>query len=134
MPKTNSMKTASKARYLCSELVRVEGQDVTGAVRVDAVLEEIWTGGACIHCLRPTASGAKVWIVTRQAVFSGAVAGCHFGEDGYFWRVAFDAESRWSPRKYRPEHLVATEAVLVQWLKRHYAGAETPMVRTAGGA
>jgi hypothetical protein len=132
VPKIDFMKTASKERYLCSELVKVEWQDKTGAFDATGILEEIWVDGACVQTIGPMQPGIKVWIVARRALFRGTMTECESHRDGYFSRVAFDAESRWSPRSFKPEHMVNTRTVLARWLKQNLAGAEVPKVRAAG--
>jgi len=132
VPNIDLMKTASKARYLCSELVKVEWQDKTGAFDATGILEEIWAEGACVQTLAPMRPGARVWIVARRALFLGTLTRCDFLHNGYFSRVAFDAESRWSMRSFKPEHMVNTRTVLARWLKQNLAGLEAPRVRAAG--
>jgi hypothetical protein len=124
------MKTASKARYLCSELVKVEWQNKVGTLSRAGILEEIWMDGACVQTLEPMPPGTKVWIVARRAMFLGTLTDCEFDRYGYFSRVTFDSESRWSRRSYKPEHMVSTQAVLVRWLKQTLA--EEPRARAAG--
>ena len=51
------MTTASKSRYLCSELVKVEWQDKTGAFDATGILEEIWVDGACVQTIGPMQPG-----------------------------------------------------------------------------
>jgi len=126
------MKTASRARYLCSELVKVEWQSQAGGFDAVAILEEIWADGACVQTLQPMQPGARVWIVARRALFLGTLTECRVLDDGYFSRVAFDSECRWSRRSYKPEHMINTRTVLARWLKENLAGAEAPLVRTAG--
>jgi len=126
------MKTDSWTRYLCSELVKVEWQSETGALRATGILEEIWLDGACIQTLAPLPSRTQVWIVANRALFLGTLAECESQPDGYFSRVAFEAQSRWSPRSFRPEHMVSTQTVLARWLKQNLAAMEAPKVRAAG--
>ena len=124
------MKTASKARYLCSELVKVEWQDKTGAFDATGILEEIWVDGTCVQTIGPMQPGMKVWIVARRALFRGMMSECEAHRDGYFWRVAFDSESRWSPRSFKPEHMVNTRTVLARWLKQNLAEANAKEARS----
>jgi len=127
------MKTDSRPRrYLCSELIKVEWQDETGALRATGILEEIWADGACIQTLAAMQPGTKVWIVARCTFFLGTLTECEAQPDGYFSRVAFDPESRWSQRSFKPEHMVNTRMVLARWLKQNLADAAAPKVRAAG--
>ncbi len=132
MPKIDLMKTASKARYLCSELISIEWQNKTGAFDTVGILEEIWADGACVQTLAPIEPGTRVWIVARRMLFLGTLTDCEFVRDGYFSRVAFDSESRWSMRSLKPEHMVNTRTVLARWLKQNLAETEVPKVFTAG--
>jgi hypothetical protein len=125
------MKTASKTRYLCSELVKVEWQNKTGSFDMAGILEEIWADGACVQTLSPMETGMRVWIVARRTLFLGTLTGCEFVQDGYFSQVAFDSESRWSLRSFKPEHMVNTRTVLARWLKQNLAGLEAPRARAA---
>ncbi len=126
------MKTASEARYLCSELVKVEWQNKAGTLSRAGILEEIWVDGACVQTLEPMPPGTRVWVVARRALFQGTLTDCQFVHDGYFSRVAFDAELRWSRRSYKPEHLVNTRTVLARWLKQTLTETEAPRARAAG--
>ena len=126
------MKRASRPRYLCAELVKVEWQNDAGALCTTGILEEIWVDGACVQTLAPMQPGTKVSIVARRALFLGTLIECEAQPDGYFSRVAFDSESRWSPRSFKPEHMVNTRTVLARWLKQNLAEAEVPKVRAAG--
>lgn len=126
------MKIASKTRYLCSELVSLEWQKQNGTLDTVDILEEIWADGACVQTLAPLQPGTRVWIVARRALFLGTLTDCEFMQDGYFSRVAFDAESRWSMRSFKPEHMVNTRTVLANWLRRNLAGLEAPRARVAG--
>ena len=130
MPNIHLMKTASAARYLCSELVRVEWQNNASMFSRDGILEEIWVDGACVQTLEPMPPGTRVLIVTRRAVCRGTLTDCEFVRDGYFSRVAFDVGSRWSQRSYKPEHMVNTRTVLARWLRQNLA--EAPRARAAG--
>jgi len=127
------MKTASQARYLCSELIKVEWQNQAGAFHTAGILEEIWVEGACVQTLEPMQPGTRVRIVARRAMFLATLTNCEFVRDGYFSQVTFDAESLWSPRSYKPEHMVNTRTVLVRWLRENLAEEDVPRVRAAGG-
>jgi len=126
------MKTASKTRYLCSELVRMEWQDQAGPSDMPGILEEIWADGACVQTLYRMQPGTRVWVVARRALFLGTLTACEFVHDGYFSQVAFGSESRWSLRSFRPEHMVNTRTVLARWLKQNLADTEPPRALAAG--
>ena len=85
-----------------------------------------------MQTLAPLQPGARVWILARRALFLGTLTRCEFVRDGYFSGVAFDAESHWSLRRFKPEHLVSTRAVLARWLKQNLAGLGALRVRAAG--
>ncbi len=130
MPNIHVMKTASAARYLCSELVKVEWQNNAGMFSRAGILEEIWVDGACVQTLEPMPPGTRVWIVARRALFRGTLTDCEFVRDGYISRVAFAVESRWSRGSYKPEHMMNTLTVLARWLRQNLA--EAPRARAAG--
>ena len=130
MPNIDCMKAASKVRYLCSELVRIEWQENEGAASATAILEEIWPEGACVQTLQPMRAGTRIWIVGRQALFLGTLMECQFQTDGYYSQVLFDEDSRWSSRRYKPEHMVSSQAVLARWLRQNLT--EAPKTMTAG--
>ena len=126
------MTRRSTARYLCSEMVRIEWQDHRGALNTSGILEEIWPEGASVQTLGPIQAGTKLWIVAKRALFLGTVTECRFIRDGYFSRVAFASESRWSARSFRPEHMVNTQTIFARWLKESLTTLESPKARSAG--
>ncbi len=102
------MKWASKARYLCSELVKVEWRNDAGATAKTGILEEIWAEGACVQSAEPLRIGTRVRILARRVLFLETVMECALAMDGYCSQLKFDEDSRWSSRRYKPEHMVST--------------------------
>src|SRR5260370_1341472 len=53
-----------------------------------------------------TPNNASVRLVCGKAEFHGRVRFCYWRDDGYFIGIAFDARSKWSQEKFKPEHLL----------------------------
>ena len=94
----------AEPRYLCSDLVTLCWQE--GARRETVVLENISASGACVQAEVSVPESAGVVLVCGNAEFQGCVRFCYWRDDGYFIGIAFDAHSKWSKAKFRPEHLL----------------------------
>ncbi len=97
----------SEVRMLCADLVRVCWKDQRGNRHwASALLEDISTSGACLQMERPVPSGVPVHWHSAQHAFKGRVRYCEYREIGYFVGVELDADSRWSRKMFRPQHLL----------------------------
>jgi hypothetical protein len=97
----------SQVRLLCSELVFVEWETAPGSHSESrAILEDISPSGACLQLEAPVSKGARITIHVPQVVLAGRVCYCVFRDYGYFIGVQFDDGSKWSPARYKPQHLL----------------------------
>jgi hypothetical protein len=94
-------------RMLCADLVEIQWRDQTGRRRrAMANLEDISLSGACLQVERPIPLGCGVRLAYPSGELAGAVKYCVFREIGYFLGVEFEPGTRWSPRSFRPQHLL----------------------------
>jgi hypothetical protein len=94
-------------RMLCADLVEVEWKEPSGRRRRGvANLEDISLSGACIQMERPIPLGSPMRVRYPNGELTGTVKYCVFREIGYFLGLEFGAGSRWSPRSFRPQHLL----------------------------
>lgn len=97
----------TEPRFLCSDLVALRWSDEEHRQRQETVvLENISTSGACVQAEVPVAESAVVTLLCGKAEFHGYVRSCYLRDQGYFIGIAFDADSKWSKAKFRPEHLL----------------------------
>lgn len=97
----------SEARMLCADMIEVWWKDSAGKTgRSMALLEDISPSGACLQleAAIPLASEIR-WRSPKQQ-FEGHVRYCVYREIGYFVGVEFATASRWSSKRYRPQHLL----------------------------
>lgn len=96
-----------ETRMLCADLVDVRWKDPAGkSRRVVANLEDISLSGACIQMDKPIPLGTRVRISYPNGELNGVVRYCVFREIGFFIGIEFEADSRWSLREYKPQHLL----------------------------
>jgi hypothetical protein len=96
-----------ETRMLCADLVEIQWRDQTGRRRrAMANLEDISLSGACLQVERPIPLGCAVRLAYPSGELVGAVKYCVFREIGYFLGVQFEPGTRWSPRSFRPQHLL----------------------------
>jgi hypothetical protein len=102
-------------RLMCADMVDVHWKNESGAERqASALLEDISTSGACLNLDSPLPLGADVVIEYRKGRFEGSVCYCFFREIGYYVGVHFEPASKWSPREYRPRHLLDLKRLLTR--------------------
>lgn len=89
---------------LCSHLVRLVRED-RGGVSQTVLLEEIFPEGATLAAEEFYPAGAAVRIEAEDFKASAAVENCTLREDGYRVEVRFLEGVRWSPERWRPDHL-----------------------------
>jgi hypothetical protein len=96
-----------ETRLLCADLVEIQWRDQTGRRRrAMANLEDISLSGACLQVERPIPLGCALRLAYPSGELVGAVKYCVFREIGYFLGVEFESGTRWSPRSFRPQHLL----------------------------
>ena len=97
----------AEVRYLCSHLVRLLWSDGPAGGRDETVvLENISASGACVQAEFSVRENTRVRLVCGKQEFHGYVRSCYWRDDGYFVGIAFDADSKWSEAKFKPEHLL----------------------------
>ncbi len=101
----------AEPRYLCSDLVLLLWRDGARPREETAVLENISASGACVQVEVPVPENAGVILRCRGSEFHGSVRACYLRDEGYFLSIAFDADSKWSRARFRPEHLVDPRTV-----------------------
>lgn len=102
-------------RFVCSELVTVCWTPAWGPARETvANLESIWNTGAEISSEVPIAENALVRIKGDECEWRGIVRWCRDDEKagGYIIEVEFLPQSRWSQRRYIPQHLFDPSVLL----------------------
>lgn len=78
------------------------------SIRLYGNLEEIGERSAVVLTERPLTRRSKIRIACGMNQLKGTVEACTFEKElGYFVRVRFDRDSRWSPRWFTPKHLYA---------------------------
>jgi hypothetical protein len=108
-----------ETRMLCADLVEIQWRDQTGRRRhAMANLEDISLSGACLQVERPIPLGCAVHIAYPSGELAGAVKYCIFREIGYFLGVEFEPGTRWSPRSFRPQHLLDPRRMAVRAASR----------------
>jgi len=81
--------------------------DNSGAEHLETVvLENISASGACVQAEVSVSESTRVSLVCGKAAFHGYVRSCYWRDDGYFVGIAFDADSKWSAARFKPEHLL----------------------------
>jgi hypothetical protein len=97
----------AETRFLCSDLVSLRWCDPSGRERRETVvLENISASGACVQAEVSVSESTRVSLDCGKAAFHGYVRSCYWRDDGYFVGIAFDADSKWSAAKFKPEHLL----------------------------
>ena len=96
----------SEPRLLCADLVNIEWQDESGRQQKSvANLEDISESGVCLQLEVPIPLHQSIRITFPTGQFSGEVRYCVYRHIGYFIGVQFVPESRWSQRRFKPQHL-----------------------------
>ena len=94
-------------RMLCADMVEVCWKDQAGRKKTTAgLLEDISPSGACLQMEAPVGIGTAIRWRSADREFKGNVRYCVYREIGYFVGVEFGADSRWSKKAFRPQHLL----------------------------
>ena len=98
---------------LCADMVEVCWKDQSGRKKTaTGLLEDISPCGACLQMEAPVALGTAIRWRSPDREFNGNVRYCVYREIGYFVGVEFVADSRWSKKTYRPQHLLDLKKLL----------------------
>jgi len=124
----------AEPRYLCSDLVTLCWQQGAPGERSETVvLENISASGACVQAEISVPKSASVRLVCGKAEFHGCVRFCYWRDDGYFIGIAFDAHSKWSRAKFKPEHLLHPTEVKPRLTKPPLMSAAVRLYASAFG-
>jgi hypothetical protein len=94
-------------RMLCADMVQVCWKDQAGRKKsATGLLEDISPSGACLQMEAPVGLGTAIRWRSADSEFKGNVRYCVYREIGYFVGVEFVADSRWSKKAFRPQHLL----------------------------
>jgi hypothetical protein len=97
----------AEPRFLCSHLVTLRWSEASHRERSETVvLENISCSGACVQSELSIPENTRVRMVCPKSEFCGYVRSCYLRDEGYFIGIAFDADSKWSKAKFKPEHLL----------------------------
>ncbi len=92
---------------LCADMVTITWKDPIGKKRrMMGLLEDISASGACLQLDTAIPVGAELRWSSPKKEFAGKVRYCVYREIGYFVGVEFSADSKWSRRTYKPQHLL----------------------------
>ena len=104
---------------LCADMVDVSWRDKTGRTRKSvANLEDISLCGACLQVEVPIPMQTRIRIIHPKGELLGKVKYCVFREIGYFLGIEFDADSRWSHRHFRPQHMLDPRQLVIRTVNR----------------
>lgn len=105
-------------RHFCSQLVtlRLSSQEAGEGRELTANIEEIASTEVCLNLEQPLAPGLSLQIAVsgRGATlyFTGTVVDCEEEPlTGFYVRVEFDPDCRWSPEVFEPRHMVRADSV-----------------------
>jgi hypothetical protein len=105
----------SEVRMLCADMIEVSWKDTTGQCgAATALLEDISASGACLQLETAIPLASEIRWNSPKQEFQGHVRYCVYREIGYFVGVEFASKVRWSTKKYKPQHLLNLERLLVQ--------------------
>lgn len=100
-------------------MVDVRWKDKGGRAKKSlANLEDISLSGACVQVEVPIPLKTPVRISHANGQMAGIVKYCVFREIGYFLGIEFEPGSRWSLRKYRPQHLLDPRQLVLRTVTR----------------
>ncbi len=98
---------------MCADMVGVQWIDDGGEARTcTALLEDISPSGACLQLDSPLPLGTMLGIEYHKGCLAGSVSYCYFFEIGYWIGVQFGPKTKWSPKRYRPRHLLDLKKLL----------------------
>ena len=98
---------------MCADMVGVEWTDDLGQARkCTGLLEDISPQGACLQLDDPMPLGTALDIEYHKTSLRGSVSYCYFSEIGYWVGVRFGPRTKWSPKRFRPRHLLDLKKLL----------------------
>ncbi len=98
---------------MCADMIEVFWFDPFGKRRSTmGLLEDISRSGACLQLEKPVPLGTELHWDCPKKPFKALVKYCVFREIGYFVGVQFEADSKWTKRVFRPQHLLDLERLI----------------------
>lgn len=98
---------------LCADMVEASWTDPGGDKQcANVILEDISPSGACLQFENAVPLGVNLTWGGRHQEFVGVVRYCVYREIGYFVGVEFEAQSKWSKKAYKPQHLLDLKRLL----------------------
>ena len=109
----------TEPRMLCADMIDMQWKDKTGRTRKSVVnLEDISLSGACLQSDNPIPLQTAVRIRHPKGELWGVVRYCVFRDIGYFLGVEFEPGSRWSPRDFKPLHMLDPRQLVMRSINR----------------
>lgn len=106
-------------RLLCADLVRVEWRDSTGQLRRnEANLEDISLSGACLQLESPVPMNTDIRILLPKGELRGTVRYSVYRDIGHFLGIEFHPGMTWSPKLFRPMHLLDPRRLVDRVIER----------------
>lgn len=106
-------------RLLCADLVKIRWRSASGDLEEEtANLEDISLNGICVQLDTPIASGVQVQIQHEKGDFRGYVRYCAYRDIGYFLGIELDPSTRWSPKAFKPLHLLDPRRLVQRAIER----------------
>jgi len=103
---------------LCADLVDIRWKDKTGRGRkATAILEDISTSRACVQIEGPIPENTTVKICLPKGQLQGTVKYCVYREIRYFVGLQFAADTKWSQKAFKPDHMLDMPRLLARGLK-----------------
>jgi hypothetical protein len=100
---------------MCADIVDVQWTDESGQPRQSiALLDDIAPFGACLNLDNSMPLGTAVIILYHNGRLEGSVCYCFFRDIGYYVGVRFKPHTRWSPKQYRPKHMLDLKKLLTK--------------------
>jgi len=105
----------AETRLMCADMVGLRWKDKSGYENhCMAILEDISPSGACVQLDSPMPLGTSLVIEYQKVRLEGSVCYCFFQEIGYWTGVHFAPKVKWSPRRFRPRHLLDWKNVITK--------------------
>jgi hypothetical protein len=114
-------------RLLCSDMVQIEWKAFAGwDSSALSLLEEISPTGASILTDTPIPVDSAVRIRCGEKTLEGIVRSCAHSDLGHSVAMEFNADQQWSPRVFRPKHLLDVQN-LKGLVRREVPAAPAPL-------
>lgn len=91
--------------FACVDMVQIDFRQAAKQLSEDAVVLEIWEGGALVQTSCPLSKGSRINVTVKKSTEVAAeVTDCKVDSGfGYLVSIAVDAPAKWFPQGYVPE-------------------------------